>query len=456
MISGGSLAKRIQRRIHLSQPEQDLAEIVLSLLPTGLKLKGLPEGGNGGSIILSRALRTGGGVPRASQCGVELERTPICGVGSVEVFPASAWRCPSRSTSRRHLAPGRAPSREMGQRLRVAPASAGLDPERQGRAGGRGRFPRPVESIRRPVQSLPLRGRRCRDCSWPRRRREPGPGLDGTPQWHRRDGLALSTERPGCCRSPRNRQEQSPAGRQTPLRPASPARQGSVPAGYSTSPDLARRPESDGSARLLERAGRSGERLRQAGTGHRCDRARLAESPGRARSPRPEIRRDGDLAPAGTGCLHARSRLEYNPGGAVTAMRPSYQLVLQTSVLRHGCVRGISQTLTSNRMRARHPPEIAVIEVNEAQHDRRSLWRGSASNFCVAAFMAQTKASASSAASAHGRQPRQWLAKSRASAADSRFITYASAVSSISVGHAPGRYDLGTLITISAGPQFPK
>jgi hypothetical protein len=72
----------------------------------------------------------------------------------------------------------------------------------------------------------------------------------------------------------------------------------------------------------------------------------------------------------------------------------------------------------------------------------------------AALFMARTKLSVSSVAAAHGLQVRQWIANRSASAVDSRFMTYASAVSRMSIGHVPcGLRKLAILRNSSTKPQ---
>ena len=82
IASRGSLAKQIQRFLHLPQLEKDLPEIVLSLWPIRMNLQRPPEAGNGGRVFLSGAFRTAGRIPRASQFRVELERSLIRGARS--------------------------------------------------------------------------------------------------------------------------------------------------------------------------------------------------------------------------------------------------------------------------------------------------------------------------------------------------------------------------------------
>lgn len=128
---------------------------------------------------------------------------------------------------------------------------------------------------------------------------------------------------------------------------------------------------------------------------------------------------------------------------------------LSSEDVRHWCVRRSSQTVTSNRICALMPPiGIGVIWVSDAWLQSRGLPRRVPLNRPAATFNSRINDSTSSAAAAHGRHVRQWTANRRASAVDSRFMMYASAVSSISLGHVPGEVGkMDILVTLSAGPK---
>ena len=113
------------------------------------------------------------------------------------------------------------------------------------------------------------------------------------------------------------------------------------------------------------------------------------------------------------------------------------------------------QRLASCKTLARvRAPHAVTQNCGRALGSLRGVYRGgSAFNLCIAAFMARTNHSVSPAASAHWRHVMKWSSKRSVSAGASRSMMYASATSSISVGHASGELEaLGILKVVSAAP----